>query len=110
MLMIGIMVVVLTSSLVGVCVAGYLVAGHRARSAADLAALSGAGAMVRNEDGCSAARRNARSNDAQVVSCDHVGDAVDFVITVQAEVVVRVSIPGLPRRMVAVAHAGSGAR
>ncbi len=110
MLMVGIMVVVVMFSLAGVCIAGYLVGVHRVRAAADLAALSGASALVADRDGCAAARRNARANDAQVVSCEHVGDAIDFVITVRAEVTVAITVPGLPHRISAVAYAGSGAQ
>ena len=108
MLMVGIMAVVVTFCLVGVCVAGYLVGFHRVRAAADLAALSGASAMVAGQDGCAAARRNAGVNEARVVVCEHVGDAVDFVITVRAEVTIDITVPGLPRRISAVAYAGSG--
>ncbi len=109
-LMVGILVVVVMFCLVGVSVAGYLVGYHRVRAAADLAALSGASALVDNQDGCAAARRNAGSNGARVVSCERVGDAVDFVITVRAEVTVGVRLPGLPRRISALAYAGSGAQ
>ena len=45
-------------------VAGYLVSHHQARSAADLAALSGAAAYARGEDACDQARRTARQNGA----------------------------------------------
>lgn len=110
MLMVGILIVVVTFCLVGVGVAGYLVGYHRVRTAADLAALSGAGALVDHQDACAAAQHNAHSNGARVVSCAQVGDAVDFVVTVRAEVAVGIRVPGLPRRISAVAYAGSGAQ
>lgn len=109
MLMIGVMTVVLMLSLSGICLAGYLVAAHRARAAADLAALSGAAVFVTGGDGCGAAHRNARSNGGRLVSCEQVGDQVDFVITVRVEVRVRTGVAQLPRTIQAVAHAGSGA-
>lgn len=110
LLMIGVMAVVLMFSLAGVCISGYLVAVHRARAAADLAALSGAVALNRGADGCASARRNARENDARVTSCSNVGDAIDFVITVEAEVQVGAVAPGLPPTVRAVAYAGAGAQ
>lgn len=105
--MIGVMAVMLALSLAGVCIAGYWLAAQRARTAADLAALSGATAYSAGGDPCAAARRNARHNDASVARCDQVGDALDFVVTVETEVRVRVHVPGLPQQISAVAYAGS---
>jgi hypothetical protein len=101
MLIIGIMAVMLMLGLGGSCVAQYLLAVHQARVAADLAALSGAG-----EDGCSTATDTARFNRAKVVFCNRVGDQIDFVITIRAEVAVAALLPGLPPGVGAVAYAG----
>lgn len=109
MLMIGVMAVMLALSVAGVCITGYLLAAQRARTAADLAALSGATAFAGGEDACAAARRFARANSASVVSCNQVGDAVDFVVTVEAQVRVGVHVPGLPSTVRAIAYAGSTA-
>lgn len=105
--MVGVMAVILALSLAGICIAGYLVAATRARTAADLAALSGATAYADGQDACAAARRNARANGASVVLCNQVGDAVDFVVTVRAQVRVGVRVPGLPTTSTAVAYAGT---
>lgn len=107
MLMVGVMTVVLMLSLMAVCIAGYLVAVHKARSAADLAALSGAVAAAAGKESCPAARRVAQANQVRVVSCEQVGDAIDFVVTVRVELHVAVTVPGLPTRVGAVAYAGS---
>ncbi|MDQ1483529.1 MAG: hypothetical protein QOF35_1605 [Actinomycetota bacterium] len=107
MLAIGGMTIVVIIGLAGLCIGGYLVGAHRARAAADLSALSGAAAVAAGGDGCSAARSSANANNAQVVTCDQVGDQVDFVVTVRAEVFVRVRMPGLPMTIGAVAYAGS---
>lgn len=106
---VGVMAVLLALGVTGACIAGYLLAAQRVRTAADLAALSGATAYAKGADPCAAARRNARGNNAVVVSCSQVGDLVDFVVTIRAEVRVRVRLPGLPTRSTAVAHAGSTA-
>jgi secretion/DNA translocation related TadE-like protein len=110
MLMVGVMAVVLMLSLAGICLAGYLVAVHRARTTADLAAVSAATVFATGGDGCRAAERNARNNDGRLVSCEQVGDQVDFVITVHVEVRVTTEVPGLPDSIRAVAHAGAGAQ
>lgn len=105
-LMAGIMGVVVTLGAAATLVAGYLVAHHQARSAADLAALSGAVAYADGRDACDQARRTARQNGVRMVRCDRVGDDIDFVVTVLTAVEVRSRVPGLPRRVDAEAHAG----
>ena len=105
-LMAAVMSVVVALAAAATVVAGYLVSHHRARSAADLAALSGAAAYAQGEDACDQARQTARRNGARVIRCDQVGDPVDFVVTVRVVVEVRVRSPGLPRRVEGEAHAG----
>jgi secretion/DNA translocation related TadE-like protein len=104
--MAAIMTVVVTLGAAATIVAGYLVSHHRARAAADLAALSGAAAHVRGEDACDQARRTARQNGSLATRCERVGDEVDFVVTVRVVVAVRVRSPGLPGQVEAEAHAG----
>lgn len=106
MLMVGVMIVVTALALTGCCLAAYLAAAHRVRSAADLAALSGATAETRGEDGCAAARVAARSNGAEVTRCEQAGDDLDFVLTVRVERSVPILVPGLPGHVWAVAYAG----
>jgi secretion/DNA translocation related TadE-like protein len=105
-LMASIMSVVVALSAVATMVAGYLLSHRQARSAADLAALSGAAAYAAGHDACSMARRTARQNGARVSRCHRAGDEVDFVVTVRVVVEVRVRSPGLPRQVEAEAHAG----
>ena len=105
-LMVGVMAVIMMLAVGAICIAGYLVAGRRARAAADLAALSGAVAVSRGGDGCAAARANARRNNASVIACDVVGDQIDFVVTVTAEVEVVAMMRGLPTRVRALAYGG----
>jgi len=105
--MAGVLGVVLVLSGAAMVVAGYAISAHRARSAADLAAVSGAAAAALGEDGCHQAGRTAARNGARVLSCDRVGDQIDFVVTVRVAVAVRRPLPGLPRRTEAEAHAGS---
>lgn len=88
-------------------VAGYAVATHRARAAADLAAVSGAAAFGQGLDACAQARRTAADNGARLVRCEQAGDQVDYVITVRVAIGVRVRLAGLPRQVESLAHAGS---
>ena len=105
-LMAAVMGVVVTLGAAAMLVAGYLVGHHRARSAADLAALSGAAAYARGGDACDQAKRIARQNGAEATSCTLVGDEIDFVVTVRTAVPGRSRLPGLPRTVEAEAHAG----
>jgi secretion/DNA translocation related TadE-like protein len=104
--MAGIIGVVVTLGVMAILVAGYVVGYHRARAAADLAALSGAAAFTSGGDACSEARRTARLNGARVTRCGQVGDNIDFVVTVRAVVDVRSLMPGLPKEVEAEAYAG----
>lgn len=104
-LMIGVMAVVMAVAWGAAVVAGYLVAGHRAKSIADLAAVSGASAFVDGLDGCGTALRMVERQGA-TARCRQVGDQIDFVITVTAAVQVPAAMPGLPTEVSAVGHAG----
>ena len=105
-LMIGLMAVVVMLGSAAIVIAGYLEAHHRARAAADLAALSGAVAYQQGHDPCAQADRTARGNGATARDCDQVGDQIDFVVTVRVAVFIRLRIPGLPRTAEAEAYAG----
>jgi secretion/DNA translocation related TadE-like protein len=106
LLMVGVMAVVGVVAMMAMVAAAYLVAGHRAHGAADLAALSGAAAYAQGRSPCPAAARLARANDAALVRCDRVGDDVDYVVSVTVEVEVGLRVPGLPRALRGRAHAG----
>jgi secretion/DNA translocation related TadE-like protein len=105
-LMVAIMGVVVTLGAAAMVITGYLIGHHRARAAADLAALSGAAAYVRGQDACDQARQIARKNGAKLISCIRVGDDLDFVVTVRTAVPAPSRLPGLPRTAEAEAHAG----
>ncbi len=106
-LLAGVMGVVVLLSCAAMVVVGYAVATHRARGAADLAAVSGAAAFGQGEDACAQARRTAADNGARLVRCDQVGDQLDYVVTVRVAIGVRVRVAGLPRQVESLAHAGS---
>lgn len=87
-------------------VASALGAAHQARSAADLAALAGAGALQASAplDACAAARDLAHRNDAQLVSC-RVERGQEVIVETSSTVPLR--LPGLsPEAMVGRARAG----
>ena len=82
--------------------AAALVVDHRrAQSAADLAALAGAGAFAQGADGCAAAGINAAENDADLVVCQQSGRAVQVTVSVDGPVLL-----GRATSLEAVARAG----
>jgi secretion/DNA translocation related TadE-like protein len=106
MLMVGVLGVLLAFGTTAVWAAGYLAAAHKARAAADLAALSAAVAIEAGADGCAVARRVSADNGTRLSVCDRVGDQVDFVVSVEVGRSIRTGVPGLPAEVTAVAHAG----
>lgn len=106
LLVVGLMAVVGVVATMAMVAAAYLVVGHRAHGAADLAALSGAAAYAEGRPPCPAAARMARANDARVTRCDRVGDEVDYVVSVTVEVPAGLRVPGLPSVLTGRAHAG----
>jgi secretion/DNA translocation related TadE-like protein len=105
-LMVAILGVVVALAAAAMVITGYLIGHHRARLAADLAALSGAAAYVRGQDACDEAREIARRNGAKLISCTRVGDDLDFVVTVRTAVPAPSRLPGLPQTVEAEAYAG----
>lgn len=85
---------------------GYQGAARRAAQAADLAAVSAARTVAFGEHGCPIAQRIAQDNGARLIDCDHVGDALEFAVTVEVRVDVRGGLPGLPASMPGRASAG----
>lgn len=99
-------VVVLLGS-AALIVTGYSVAFQRARASADLVALSAATTRGSGGDACSSAARIARQNFTRLISCTQVGDADDYVVSVEVEVALLARVPGLPTAVTARAHAGA---
>ena len=88
-LVIGLVAVLLAMTVGGVVLASAVVASHRARLAADLAALAGAarlrdGASV--DGACATAHRVAGINDADLVSCARDGLTLEVTVAVTASV------------------------
>jgi secretion/DNA translocation related TadE-like protein len=104
-LMVGVSAVLMVLALAGVVAAGYLTALHRARSSADLAALSGAAVAQRGGDSCGSAAEVAEANGVRMIACERVGDQLDFVVTVRVACDLRAP-SGLPRSVEAIAYAG----
>ncbi len=95
-------VLVLVTSAVGWVIG--LVSDHRAaQSAADLAALAGAGALQHAKPPCAAAAEVAQANGATLADCRAAGR--DVWVTVR---VVSVSLGGLAPDVTGRAHAGPG--
>lgn len=89
-----------------VVVVGVVLATHRARNAADLAALAAATVLAQGGDACSTARGNASANGAEVTNCLVTGDASSFVVRVTVAAATELKSP-LPNRVSAEAAAGN---
>jgi secretion/DNA translocation related TadE-like protein len=105
-LVLGVLTVVIIMGVAGMIVGRCLILAHAARSAADLAAISGAAEFTRGGDPCLSARHMAAENRADLLNCSQVGDQFDFVITVRVSVGLGLLAP-VPRAIEAVAHAGA---
>lgn len=90
---------------VAILVAGYLVAGHRARAAADAVAFSVA--HWGGPEACRQAGPVATRNGARLISCEYAGDDIDHVVTVTVAVGVRPHPAGLPEEVRGRAYAGT---
>ena len=79
------------AALVGVLVLGLylaaaIIARHRAESAADLAALAGAGAQARTEgEACVVAAGFARANGAELATCEPLGWDIRVTVSVRVD-------------------------
>lgn len=99
--------VVVTIAVAALWLLSATLATHRARSAADLAALAGATAAQERApaaDPCRSARVVAAANGATVLAC---AVAADRVVSVRVSVELGAAIPGVPGRADAGARAGS---
>ena len=86
-LVIGVVVALLVVTTGGLFIATAVVASHRARLAADLAALAGATALrdaATVERACAAARRVAKLNGAELGACQARGAELELTVTVVA--------------------------
>ena len=86
----GIITAVVSLALAVVALGVHTSDTHRARVAADLAAVAGATAMYRGGDACATADRTAQLNGARVVSCEvTAGDVVVAATRRRAEAAAR---------------------
>ena len=87
--MLGVIGALLVLTVSGLLLASAVLASHRARATADLAALAAAGVLMRGEPAsvaCSAAAQVAAANHAQVTQCVASGTEVRLVAAVPAGV------------------------
>ena len=109
-LTLGIITVVLTLFVAVAGASGYVVAAHRARSAADLAALAGAVDFATTADAaaaCGAAAVNAEANAVALAGCTVTGDPLDYVVAVEVDRTVARPLPALPSSVSARGFAGT---
>jgi secretion/DNA translocation related TadE-like protein len=105
LLTIGGVVVVLAVTVMVLLAVGANLAVHRARTAADLAALSAAAEYEAGGAPCGAAARAAGANGATIADCALAGDAFDFVASVTVSLPV-FGVSWVPGQVRATAYAG----
>lgn len=89
MIMLGVIAAVLTMTVSGLLLASAVLASHRARAAADLAALAAAGLLIRGEAAgaaCESAAQVAAANHGRLQQCLASGTEVRLVVVVTAGV------------------------
>lgn len=96
--------VVLVAAGVAAAWAGAVDLRHRARVAADLAALAGAGALAQAGDGCGRAAALAAANGATALRCTVTGEVLEVVVGLDA----RVRLLGRDLPVTATARARAG--
>jgi len=79
---------------------------HRARAAADLAALAGAEAYASGGNACAAAKLTAASNNAKMTACKVDSNGVQFIVRVTAQVDAKPAIFLGPRHFGHTSEAG----
>ncbi|MBI4899169.1 MAG: hypothetical protein HY829_01685 [Actinobacteria bacterium] len=102
----GIALVLVMAATVAVTVVAIVLAGHRARTSADLAALAAAAAEISGLGACNAARANAHANRAHITTCRVEGELSSFVVSVTVAVDTGLG-PPLPPEVTAESHAGN---
>lgn len=100
----GAVAMLLVVTLAAAQLGAVVIATHRARAAADLAALSAAGVAVAGTgEPCVVAAEVARANGAMLRACE---SAADLSVRVSAQAPLVVRLPGLPEAASARARAG----
>lgn len=105
-LMVAVVAALFLLTVAGVAVASAVLAVHRTRAAADLAALAGAVAVAQGQSSssaCGAARAVAARNGAVLLGC---GTGADGSVLVRTSTRVTLGIPGQPRVASASSRAG----
>jgi len=80
------MTITLMLAFVGACLASWFGCIHRARQAADLAALAGAQALAWGLPACTAAGETAAANGTRITACHVDSNGFDYVVRVTVQI------------------------
>ncbi|MDR1449823.1 MAG: hypothetical protein LBI84_06435 [Propionibacteriaceae bacterium] len=98
-------------ALIGLAAGGYVITGHRARAAADMAALAGAQAALRTgaseDEACAVAAQIALEQGGRADDCQMAAYNGLAALSVTVSVSVPWAVVGLPSELQAVAAAGN---
>lgn len=105
-LTLSVLIVLILVGLVAAWQVGWLSSGARARSVADLVALSAAQAQQDGRNGCEVAEQVASDNAAELDACEVTTGWGEFVIDVSVLVQLRPQVAGAPQHAKADSRAG----
>jgi secretion/DNA translocation related TadE-like protein len=102
-----VMLVLVAAAVVAFTLASWVACLHRARSAADLAALAGAAAYRAGGDACAAASVSAVANNTTPTGCAVQSNGIDFLVRVTVSAPIRPRLPFGPPTVESAAQAGA---
>jgi len=105
-LMMSVMIITAMVAFVTACLLSWFGCAHQTRTAADLAALAGAGAFDAGSDACAAAGSTATSNHTAMTACNVDTNGVDVVIRVTVQMDAKPAVVFGPRTFNYTSEAG----
>ena len=105
-LMMSIMIITAMVAFVAACLISWFGCVHQTRTAADLAALAGAGAFDASGDPCASAGATAGSNHTTMTACNVDTNGVDVVIRVTVQMDAKPAVGFGPRQFSYTSEAG----
>ena len=105
-LMMTVIMIAAMVAFVCACLLAWFGCVHRARSAADLAALAGADAYASGGNACAAAKQTAAINQAKLTTCKVDSNGIQFIVRVTVQVDAKPTIFLGPRQFGHTSEAG----
>jgi len=104
--MMSVMIITAMVAFVSACLLSWFGCAHQTRTAADLAALAGAGAFDSGSDACAVAAATAVSNHTTMTACNVDTNGVDVVIRITVQMDAKPAVAFGPREFDYTSEAG----